>query len=57
MMNATGCMELSGNGLRAMVRGLNFVELASSFYGFKPVEEVGRRCKSVSYDAFTAFSS
>jgi hypothetical protein len=43
MLNATGCMELSGNGLRAMVQGLQFVELASSFYGFKPVEEVWRR--------------
>lgn len=41
MLNATGCTELSGSGLRAMVKGLNFVELATSFYGFKPVEEVG----------------
>lgn len=40
MLNATGCIELSGSGLQAMVQGLKFVELASTFYGFKPVEEV-----------------
>lgn len=39
MLNATGCTELSASGLNAMVQGLRFVQHASSFYGFKPVEE------------------
>ena len=41
MLNLTGCERVTVVGLDHLIRGLNFVEKAVSFMGFKPVDEHG----------------
>ena len=39
MLNITGCEQISTRGLKALIEGLKFVELAVSFFGFKPKDQ------------------
>ena len=39
MLNVTGCEEITPNGLKALIRGLKYVEAGSSFVGFKPKDK------------------
>ena len=39
MLNITGCELISTRGLKAAVQGLPYVQLAESFFGFKPVDD------------------
>lgn len=39
MLNITGCEEITVNGLSALIQGMNHVEPARTFTGFKPVDE------------------
>lgn len=41
MLNLTGCERVTVVGLDHLIRGMNFVESAVSFMGFKPVDEHG----------------
>ena len=36
MLNVTGCQDVTENGLIELLKGLPFVELAKTFFGFKP---------------------
>jgi hypothetical protein len=38
MLNVTGCDEITVNGFNALIEGLHFVEAASTFTGFKPID-------------------
>jgi hypothetical protein len=39
MLNVTGCDLITVNGLTALIQGMDFVEPARTFTGFKPVDE------------------
>ena len=39
MLNVTGCEDVTLNGLRALITGLEFVEEARTYTGFKPMDE------------------
>lgn len=38
MLNVTGCDEITVNGFNALIEGLHYVEAASTFTGFKPID-------------------
>ncbi len=38
MMNMSGCANITVNGLKAMVRGLKYVQMSVSFIGFHPID-------------------
>ena len=39
MMNLTGCEQVTLNGLRALISGMNYVVEAQTFMGFRPMDE------------------
>jgi hypothetical protein len=39
MLNVSGCPEVTVNGINAIIRGLRYVETATSFLGFKPIDK------------------
>lgn len=38
MLNVSGCPEITVNGITAIIRGLKYVEAATSYLGFKPID-------------------
>lgn len=39
MLNVTGCESITSNGLKALISGLKYVEISTTFTGFRPMND------------------
>lgn len=39
LLNVTGCEGITSNGMRSLLKGIKYVEPATTFFGFKPVDD------------------
>ena len=39
MLNVTGCESITSNGLKALISGLKYVEISTTFTGYRPIND------------------